>query len=296
MRIDHLLPTESLAKRVVAIEIDREARKGKPIPSDHAPLVLDLDEPGVPFDPGWADAEARIAARGGIRDRAEHPASASIRTPIPGVLSFGGRCHRRRARMEAIGRPGSTIGRLGRRTTVLLAIVVLVAACSTPGGNTTNPPATRAPVTTAAPSMAPSAPGSAGLTLELADDAALGAYVTGEDGMALYVFLPDEGDSSACNGECAINWPPLTAPDETGVAAGDGVTGSIGTITREDGTIQFTLGGAPLYYFINDEAAGDVNGQGLQDVWYLASAEGTPVGADDEPPAEPTACSGPACY
>ena len=69
MRIDHLLPTRALAKRVVAVEIDREARKGKPIPSDHAPLVLDLDEPGKPFDPGWADAEARIAARGGIRPR-----------------------------------------------------------------------------------------------------------------------------------------------------------------------------------------------------------------------------------
>ncbi len=69
MRIDHLLPTKSLSKRVVAVEIDREARKGKPIPSDHAPLVLDLDEPGKPFDPGWADAEARIVARGGIRPR-----------------------------------------------------------------------------------------------------------------------------------------------------------------------------------------------------------------------------------
>ncbi len=69
MRIDHLLPTSSLAKRVVAVEIDREARKGKPIPSDHAPLVLDLDEPGKSFDPGWEDAEARIVARGGIRPR-----------------------------------------------------------------------------------------------------------------------------------------------------------------------------------------------------------------------------------
>jgi len=69
MRIDHLLPTASVADRVVAIEIDREARKGKPIPSDHAPLVLDLDEPGKPFDPGWADAEARIVARGGLRPR-----------------------------------------------------------------------------------------------------------------------------------------------------------------------------------------------------------------------------------
>ncbi len=69
MRIDHLLPTGPVWKRVVATEIDREARKGKPIPSDHAPLVLDLDEPGKPFDPGWEDAEARIVARGGIRPR-----------------------------------------------------------------------------------------------------------------------------------------------------------------------------------------------------------------------------------
>ena len=63
MRIDHLLPTTSLAKRVVAVEIDREARKGKPIPSDHAPLVVDLDQPGQVFDAGWEGAEARIAAR-----------------------------------------------------------------------------------------------------------------------------------------------------------------------------------------------------------------------------------------
>jgi len=27
---------------------------------------MDLDEPGVPFDPGWDGAEARILARGGI--------------------------------------------------------------------------------------------------------------------------------------------------------------------------------------------------------------------------------------
>lgn len=69
MRIDHLLATGSVAARVVAVEIDREARKGKPIPSDHAPLVLDLDAPGRPFDPGWSDAEARIVARGGLRPR-----------------------------------------------------------------------------------------------------------------------------------------------------------------------------------------------------------------------------------
>jgi exodeoxyribonuclease III len=63
MRIDHLLVTRPLAERTVWAEIDREARKGKPIPSDHAPLLIDVDEPGHPFDAGWEAALGRIAAR-----------------------------------------------------------------------------------------------------------------------------------------------------------------------------------------------------------------------------------------
>jgi exodeoxyribonuclease III len=63
MRIDHLLVSAPLADRIVWTEIDREARKGKPIPSDHAPLVMDVDSAGHPFDAGWASAEQRIAAR-----------------------------------------------------------------------------------------------------------------------------------------------------------------------------------------------------------------------------------------
>jgi exodeoxyribonuclease-3 len=68
MRIDHLLVTRAVADRVVLAEIDREARKGTPIPSDHAPLFMDLDEPGKPIDAGWEAAAVRIAARrGGVR-------------------------------------------------------------------------------------------------------------------------------------------------------------------------------------------------------------------------------------
>jgi exodeoxyribonuclease-3 len=63
MRIDHLLVSPSVAERVVGAEIDREARKGPPVPSDHAPLSIDLDEPGLAFDPDWAGALARIARR-----------------------------------------------------------------------------------------------------------------------------------------------------------------------------------------------------------------------------------------
>ena len=63
MRIDHLLATRSLAERTLWAEIDREARKGKPVPSDHAPLMVDVDEAGCPIDAGWASADGRIAAR-----------------------------------------------------------------------------------------------------------------------------------------------------------------------------------------------------------------------------------------
>jgi exodeoxyribonuclease III len=65
MRIDHLLVTRPVAERSVWAEIDREARKGKPIPSDHAPLLIDVDQPGQAFDAGWVNAEKRIAGRTG---------------------------------------------------------------------------------------------------------------------------------------------------------------------------------------------------------------------------------------
>jgi exodeoxyribonuclease-3 len=63
MRIDLLYVTKPVADRVIWAEIDREARKGPPVPSDHAPVVVDLDEPGRPFEAGWEGALARIAAR-----------------------------------------------------------------------------------------------------------------------------------------------------------------------------------------------------------------------------------------
>lgn len=63
MRIDHFFVTAPLGSRLVAAEIDREARKGKPTPSDHAPLLIDVDAPGHPFDAGWSGADSRSANR-----------------------------------------------------------------------------------------------------------------------------------------------------------------------------------------------------------------------------------------
>ena len=63
MRIDLLYASRSVADRVIWAEIDREARKGPPTPSDHAPVVIDIDEPGMPIDAGWEAALARVRKR-----------------------------------------------------------------------------------------------------------------------------------------------------------------------------------------------------------------------------------------
>ena len=138
------------------------------------------------------------------------------------------------------------------------------------------------------------------LKLEVRTDPQLGAVVTGKDGLSLYVFTKDTtAGSSACNGDCAATWPPLTVAAASDATAGTGVSGALATITRADGSLQVTLGGKPLYYFKGDAAAGDTNGQGLNGVWYLASPTGDPRGCDDRPgAASPGAstCTGPTCY
>jgi predicted lipoprotein with Yx(FWY)xxD motif len=88
-------------------------------------------------------------------------------------------------------------------------------------------------------------------------------------GLSLYVFANDTADSgvSACGSGCLAVWPALTALAP--LTAGPGVTGVLATITRDDGTTQVTYDGLPLYYFVNDKAAGDTLGKDIPN-WSLA--------------------------
>ena len=181
------------------------------------------------------------------------------------------------------------------------AAAIAVSACAAPGGGATAAPPTRAPATAAPPSTAPGTASGESRSLTVAQDTTLGAYVAGENGMALYIFKPDTVTASNCNGDCAAKWPPLTVEMATDVTAGPGVTGTLGTITRADGSMQVTLGGHPLYYFAGDKAAGDVNGQGLNDVWYVAGPDGAGVGmggaaASDGPKVTPCPPTDRSCY
>jgi predicted lipoprotein with Yx(FWY)xxD motif len=153
----------------------------------------------------------------------------------------------------------------------LLPLILVLAACS---GAATSAPATQAASQAAPPSTAAStapstttseAPSAAttGATVEAKTVGALGTkLVAGSNGMTVYTFTKDVKDSgkSNCNGDCAVTWPPLAAPASGTPTAGAGVTGKLGTITRDDGSVQVTYNGLPLYFFKNDHAPGDANG------------------------------------
>jgi predicted lipoprotein with Yx(FWY)xxD motif len=120
--------------------------------------------------------------------------------------------------------------------------------------------------------------GDAEVQLEVASSD-LGEIVVDEEGRTLYLFTRDTqgAGNSVCNGDCATAWPPLTVDDDGGVATGDGVTGEVGTATRDDGSTQVTLNGWPLYYFQADAAPGDANGQGVNDVWWVVDPAGDAI-------------------
>jgi predicted lipoprotein with Yx(FWY)xxD motif len=110
-------------------------------------------------------------------------------------------------------------------------------------------------------------------------DSGLGTVVVDSDGRTVYVFDKDTPGSgkSACGGDCLAKWPPVVASSGRPVA--DGVTGQVGTITRDDGSKQVTLGGMPLYSYAGDSHAGDVTGQAVGGVWWAVSPTGTKITA-----------------
>lgn len=85
------------------------------------------------------------------------------------------------------------------------------------------------------------------------------------NGMTLYVFDKDEANSgkSACNGPCAVLWPPLTA------SAGDTAKGPYTIVTRDDGSRQWAYKGKPLYFYQADQKVGDRSGDNFRNVWHV---------------------------
>ncbi len=99
---------------------------------------------------------------------------------------------------------------------------------------------------------------------------ALGEFLMSANGSTLYTFSKDTAGVTNCSGECATNWPALTVGAEDKLVPGKDITGELGTITLENGKLQVTYNGMPLYYFKNDLEAGETNGEGAGGVWTVA--------------------------
>ena len=143
------------------------------------------------------------------------------------------------------------------------AVVMGAAACSSSSSSTGAGSGT--------PSSASGAAGS-GAALKTATINGV-SVVTNAQGLTLYSFAPDTATASKCTGACAQIWPPVTGP----AAAGQGVTGTLGTITRPDGSKQVTYNGHPLYTYTADTAAGQAKGNGINvdgGVWHEVTASG----------------------
>ena len=129
-----------------------------------------------------------------------------------------------------------------RAVTMLLGSAAIMVAC---GGQTGSPAASA----TASPT-ATSSPSTSSAVVMAQDVAGAGkVLVASSNSHTLYTFDSDTPGVSKCKGGCISTWPALTVPGGSTPSGGPGVTGTLATITRDDGSLQVTYNGLPLYFF-----------------------------------------------
>ncbi|WP_234735699.1 hypothetical protein [Tellurirhabdus bombi] len=111
-------------------------------------------------------------------------------------------------------------------------------------------------------------PAASGISI---NNTSLGNVLTDETGRTLYFFANDVDGASTCKGNCLTNWPVFYRENPslgTGLNASD-----FGTITNADGSKQTTYKTWPLYYYAKDAKAGDVSGENVGNIWFVAKPD-----------------------
>lgn len=110
-------------------------------------------------------------------------------------------------------------------------------------------------------------------SVRLVNTNSFGSVLTDANGRSLYFFSLDSKENSNCNGGCLNVWPVFNQTDltlDSGLDIDD-----FDQITREDGSMQTTYKGWPLYYYAGDGEQGEVNGDGIDNLWYVAKPDYT---------------------
>ncbi len=143
-------------------------------------------------------------------------------------------------------------------TGLLISLTLILAACG--------------PMLAANPTPAAAIPATGGGAVQMASNSQFGAILVTADGRTLYTNTHDTPNTSKCiDVTCTGIWHPYTV--SAAPMAGKGVTGTLGTITRPDGSMQVTYNQMPVYTFVGDTQPGDVKGNGITDLggtWHVA--------------------------
>jgi predicted lipoprotein with Yx(FWY)xxD motif len=176
-----------------------------------------------------------------------------------------------------------------------IAASLLLAACGS--GSSSNTTSSSA----GAQSSAQTSSAASSAVIKTASNATLGTILVDGQGMTLYHLSGEHAGKFICTSSaCLAVWHPMLAP-AGGAPSG---VGSLGTVTRSDGTVQVTYKGTPLYTFAQDKQPGEATGQGIKDVgtWSVvktsstsppAGASGTPGTSTPTPTPAPTSTQAP---
>jgi len=174
--------------------------------------------------------------------------------------------------------------RTGLRLLAIGAVLtVVLAAC----GGDDDDSSSNASATTTAASATTKATSAQPATIAVRRTS-LGPTLVDANGKTIYLFEKDMApDMSTCTGACATTWPAVTATGA--LVVGKGLDkDDFKTFARDDGTMQVSVYGHPLYTYGPDTKPGDTNGQDVGGVWYAVGSNGEKIDKEAE-----TSTSGP---
>ncbi|MGD0355295.1 MAG: hypothetical protein ABSB31_07635 [Dehalococcoidia bacterium] len=161
-----------------------------------------------------------------------------------------------------------------RRILIILFSVIIAGGVACASAPVSAPPTQQqSPAAPPAAAPAPVTTSSAGTyTIGIANKAGIGDYLVDSKGMTVYYFLRDTDAKSNATAAIVKIWPVFYAANV--VPQPPLLAGDFRTITRDDGTMQTTYLGWPLYYYAQDQVAGDTTGQQFNNIWFVVTPTG----------------------